>query len=88
MRTSTFSNFFDEAGSATSPQLLCSDEFASAPRPASTPATRALFDALLAELLAIEGRAQRAEARLAVHDRHCICGATKIGAEDAEAMPD
>lgn len=88
MRTSTFSTLFDEAGSATSPQLPFSDEFASAPRPASTPATRALFNALLAELLASEGRAQRAEARLAVHDRHCICGTAQIAAEDAEAMPD
>ena len=86
MRTSTFSTLFDEAGSATSPQLPVSDEFASARRPASAPGARALIDALLAELLASETRAQRAEARLVAHGRHCICSAAEIAAEDADAM--
>jgi hypothetical protein len=86
MRTSTFSTLFAEVGSATSPQLPYSDEFASAPRPASAPGARALFNALLAELLASEARAQRAEARLAAHGRHCICRAAEIAAEDAEAV--
>lgn len=86
MRTSIFSPLFDEAGPATGPQLPFSDEFASAPRPASAPGARALFNALLAELQASETRAQRAEARLAAHGRHCICRAAEIAAEDAEAM--
>lgn len=85
MRTSIFSTFFDEAGPATSPQLPVSDEFASAPRPASTPGAGALINALLAELLASETRAQRAEARIAAHGRHCICSAAEIAVEDAEA---
>ncbi len=85
MRTSIFSSLFNEAGPATRPQLPVSDEFASAPRPASALGAGALIDALLAELLASEARAQRAEARLAAHGRHCICSAAEIAVEDAEA---
>ncbi len=82
MTNSIFSDLFDEAGRAASPQL----PDRTAKRDDWSPSPLALIRSLASQLEASEARAVEAERKLAAHGRHCICRAGEIAAEEAEAL--
>jgi hypothetical protein len=82
MTNSIFSDLFDEAGRAASPQL----PDRTAKHSDWSPSPLALIRSLADQLEASEARAAEAERQLAAHGRHCICRAGEIAAEEAEAM--
>lgn len=82
MTNSIFSDLFDEAEGAASPQL---PELAPKQREMSS-SPLALIRSLVDQLEASRARVAEAERQLSAHRRHCICRAGEIAAEEAEAM--
>ncbi|GLQ38815.1 hypothetical protein GCM10007908_24350 [Rhizobium albus] len=81
MTNSIFSDLFNEAEGAASPQL---PELASK-QPAMSLSPLALIRSLADQLETSRARAAEAERQLATHHRHCICRAGEIATEEAEA---
>lgn len=88
----TLSGFVDEAVTAGIPQLAANDDAPSSRRDVTleladlSVGQLSVVAALMLALDAVEARATLAESQLAAHDRHCICRASHVAAENAATV--